>query len=447
MSPGRESPPVRTPETGDAGRDGTGKASATLWQRFVEVNRPGPPEHSVSFRAASVAAVLVGIGACWSEGLLSPAMALFAVCATVVGNVLAYRRRADPWPGVKPVLAVCAIGGFVWFILTVSHNATPGDISTVETPLATLFAWVLSTHSFDVPSRRDVTYSLAGSTALVAVAAAQSVDLGLGVWVLAWVACCVWGMVAMWQSVSETAGVPWLSLAVAGALVAVVAVLLVGVLPAPRVSASLIFSSASGASSPVDSATGLTDGDPSLPAHAADPGGRTGVGGYLGFAKSLDTADRVALGDEVVIRVRATRPNYWVGPDLRHVERAVVGADHQPGGRPARPAADRRLALHHPDLSRPGRRPVVGPGGHPDLLPDLRGAEPGLPRRQRRARLPACPLGHWSPRTAPSPRPTRWARGPSTRSCSDDTDATAAQLQASTAPIIPGRPRASSPRS
>ena len=284
----------------------------TLWQRFVEVNRPGPPEHSVSFRAASVAAVLVGIGACWSEGLLSPGVALFAVAATVVGNVVAYRRRADPWPGVKPVLALCAIGGFVWFIITVTHNATPGDISTVEGPLAVLFAWVLSTHAFDVPSRRDVTYSLAGSTALVAVAAAQSVDLGLGIWVLAWVACCVWGLVAMWQSLSETAGVPWRPLLAAGIGVSLAAVVLVAVLPAPKVSTSLIFTSSPGSSSPVDNPTNLTDGSSSLPAHAASPTGRTRVGGFLGFAKSLDTADRVALGDQVVMRVRATRPNYWI---------------------------------------------------------------------------------------------------------------------------------------
>jgi len=285
----------------------------TLWQRFVEVNRPGPPEHSVSFRAASVAAVLVGIGACWSEGLLSLPVTLFAVTATVVGNVLAYRRRADPWPGVKPILALCAVGGFVWFIITVTHTATPGDISTVEAPLAVLFAWVLSTHAFDVPSRRDVTYSLAGSTALVAVAAAQSVDLGLGIWVVAWVLCCIWGLVAMWQSLSETAGVPWRPLLAAGVLVCLVAVVLVAVLPAPKVSTSLIFTSAPGASSPVDNPTNLTDGPSSLPAHAADPAGRTGVGGFLGFAKSLDTADRVALSDQVVMRVRATRPNYWVG--------------------------------------------------------------------------------------------------------------------------------------
>ncbi len=285
----------------------------TLWQRFVEVNRPGPPEHSISFRTASVLAVLVGIGACWSEGELSPRVALVAVVATVVGNVVAYRRRSNPWPGVKPVLAVCAVGGFVWFLLTVTHHATPGDISTVEAPLAVLFAWVLCTHAFDVPSRRDVAYSLAGSAALIAVAAAQSVNLALGAWVVAWVVCCVWGLVAMWQSLSQTEGVPWRPVLGAGVLVAVLAVLLVAVLPAPQVSASLIFTASGADSGPVDSPSGLTDGSGSLPAHAAAASGRTGVGGFLGFAKSLDTADRIALGNQVVMRVRATRPNYWVG--------------------------------------------------------------------------------------------------------------------------------------
>src|SRR5208283_4915293 len=133
--------------------------------------------------------------------------------------------------------------GFVWFIATVSRTATPGDISTVESPLAVLFAWVMCTHSFDVPARRDVAYSLAGSAALMAVAAAQSVDLSLGAYVVAWAAFGVWGLVAMWQSMSGTRGVPWLTLGVAGMAVLVVAALLVAALPAPRVSTSLIFPS------------------------------------------------------------------------------------------------------------------------------------------------------------------------------------------------------------
>ena len=74
--------------------------------------------------------------------------------------------------------------------------------------MAILFAWVLCTHAFDVPARRDVAYSLAGSAALMAVAAAQSVDLSLGIYVVAWAAFGIWGLVAMWQSMSGTRGHP-----------------------------------------------------------------------------------------------------------------------------------------------------------------------------------------------------------------------------------------------
>jgi transglutaminase-like putative cysteine protease len=285
----------------------------TLWQRVVQANKPGPPEHSVSFRTASAASVIVAVAACWSQGELTATVAVLAAAATIIGNVLSYWRREQPWPPVKPILAVCAIGGFVWFIATVSQTATPGDISTVEAPLAVLFAWVLCTHAFDVPARRDVAYSLAGSAALMAVAAAQSVDLTLGLYVVLWLACGVWGLVAMWQSMAGVGGVPWLTLGVTGMVVLVVAALLVAVLPAPRVSTSLIFPSLSPNSSPVDSPTNLTDGSPSLPAHAASPGGRIGVGGFLGFAKSLDTGVRASLGNQVVMRVRASRPSFWVG--------------------------------------------------------------------------------------------------------------------------------------
>ncbi len=285
----------------------------TIWQRVVQANRPGPPEHSIQFRVASTAAVMVAAAACWSQGEIDLPVALFTMVATVVGNVLSYRRRSKPWPVVKPILAACAIAGFVWFIATVAHTATPGDISTVEGPLAVLFTWVLSTHAFDVPSRRDVAYSLAGSAALMAVAAAQSVDLSLGPYVVAWVACGIWGLVSMWQSMAGARGVPWLTVGVAGMAVLVVAGLLVSVLPAPRVSTSLIFPSTSANSAPVDSTNNLTDGSASLPAHAASPQGRTGVGGFLGFAKSLDTGVRASLGNEVVMRVRASRPNFWIG--------------------------------------------------------------------------------------------------------------------------------------
>lgn len=284
-----------------------------LWDRVVEANRPGDAEHSVRFRTSSTAAVVVALAACWSQGELSPVVAAFAVVATIVGNVLSYRRRERPWPFVKPILALGVVGGFVWFAVTVTRTATPGGITTVERPLAVLFAWVLATHAFDVPARRDVAYSLGGSAALMAVAAAQTVDLSLGGYVIAWMLVSLWGLVSMWQSMSGSRGVPWATLAVASVVVAVLAVVFVGVLPAPNVSASLIFPSSSSGSPPVNSPSNLTDGASGLPAKAAKASGRSGVGGFLGFAKSLDIGLRASLGTQVVMRVRATQPSYWVG--------------------------------------------------------------------------------------------------------------------------------------
>ncbi len=285
----------------------------SLWQRVVDANRPGPPEHSVRFRAATTAAVAVAIAACHAQGELSAPVAAGALLATVVGNVLSYRTRERPWPAVKPLLAVCVLAGFGWFLLTVTRTATPGDVASVEAPLATLFCWVLGTHAFDVPSRRDVAYSLAGSAALMAVAAAQSVDVAFAGFVALWAGCVLVGLVSMWQSMASVTGAPWGLLGGSVLTTGVVALGLLVALPAPHVSASLAFPSSSGGDAPVTSPSHLTDGSPSRPARAASPSGRLGVGGYLGFARSLDTADRVALGNRLVLRVRASRPGYWVG--------------------------------------------------------------------------------------------------------------------------------------
>ncbi len=386
----------------------------SLWQRVVQANRPGPPEHSVSFRAASAASVCIAALACWSQGELNPAMTIFVIAATVVGNLLSYWRREHPWPPVKPILAVCAIGGFAWFISTVSRNATPGDIATVEAPLAVLFAWVLCTHAFDVPARRDVAYSLAGSAALMAVAAAQSVDLGLGVYVVAWLAVSIWGLVAMWQSMSGSRGVPWLNLGLAGLVVVVVALLLVSVLPAPHVSTSLIFPSSSANSSPVTSSNNLTDGSASLPAHAASPTGRD-PGGRVPRVRHLPRHRGTGLVGEPGGDAGPGQPAELLGgPDLRPVERPELAVDRAGRRAPRDQAAD-RIAVRHPAQPRPAGRPGAG-----------------QPSTSRRSTWPS-PVPTWcstpttpngstssrsrssSPGTAPSCRRRRWGRAPCTR--------------------------------
>jgi transglutaminase-like putative cysteine protease len=69
----------------------------------------------------------------------------------------------------------------------------------------------------------------------------------------------------------------------------------------------------SGGAIPVPGALAGDGGKTSELSRPGSPAGRTRVGGYLGFANSLDTALRGSLGRTLVMRVRAERPSYWIG--------------------------------------------------------------------------------------------------------------------------------------
>ena len=87
------------------------------------------------------------------------------------------------------------------------------------------------------------------------------------------------------------------------------------ILPAPTVAVRINFlaRAGSGGSVPVPGALAGDAGKPSELSRPGSPSGPTRVGGYLGFANSLDTALRGKLSHAVVMRVRAERPSYWVG--------------------------------------------------------------------------------------------------------------------------------------
>jgi transglutaminase-like putative cysteine protease len=276
-------------------------------------NRPGPAEHSIVLRVACAGAVVTGIAACRAEGELSWTVAGGSITMVVVGMVLAYRTRERPLPWIKPVLAAAAVVAFVWFFRQLTGQ-TIYDVSTVENPLAVLFVWVQVSHSFDVPARRDLAFSLAGSASLMAVAAAQAIDIAFGVYVLTWFAFGLAGLLAMWSSASDGGRLHPRGLVATFAAVIVAGTAVLVVLPAPHVAGRIDFPANTGPGSPVPVAGGLT-GDAAV-AQLAKPGNRTGltrVGGYLGFANRLDTALRGGLGDTVVMRVRADRPSYWIG--------------------------------------------------------------------------------------------------------------------------------------
>jgi transglutaminase-like putative cysteine protease len=203
---------------------------------------------------------------------------------------------------------------FVWFF----HQLTGQelyDVSTVEDPLAMLFVWIQVAHAFDVPARRDLAFSLAGSASLMAVAGAQAVDLGFGVYALAWIAFGLWGLVGMWQSASDGGRIRARGLVATLGAVSILAAAVLTLLPAPHVAGRIDFpaNSAGGVGLPDGGGLAGDAGKASEPAKAGSPAGASRVGGFLGFATHLDTALRGSLGDSVVMRVRAQRPSYWIG--------------------------------------------------------------------------------------------------------------------------------------
>ena len=134
-------------------------------------------------------------------------------------------------------------------------------------------------------------------------------------YVVAWAGCTIWGLIEMWASASDGGRQAPLRLGVVLVTVIAAAAAIFLVLPAPQVAAKLNLLARAGAGGSIG-VPGALAGDAGSPTQLSRPGsanGPTRVGGYLGFAGSLNTALRGTLGNTVVMLVRAQRPSYWVG--------------------------------------------------------------------------------------------------------------------------------------
>ncbi|MFZ0251148.1 MAG: DUF3488 and transglutaminase-like domain-containing protein, partial [Acidimicrobiales bacterium] len=276
-------------------------------------NQPGVPEDSLRLRIACLGAALVAIAACASLEEIAWTTAVGAMVLVTVGTAFSHATRARPPWWIKVAVAVGAIVACVWFFHEVSSpNA---GITSVVNPLTALLVAVLVVHSFHVPSRRDLLFSLGASAGLMAVGGALAIDLRYGLYVVAWSCCSLWSLTEMWTSASgggriRASGVV---LALVATSTAAAAVFLV--LPAPVVSSRVDFVARAGDGGSIGEPGSLA-GDSGVAAQlsrAGSPASRIRVGGYLGFAGSLNTALRGNLGNTLVMQVRSQRPSYWVG--------------------------------------------------------------------------------------------------------------------------------------
>ncbi|MDR7520981.1 MAG: DUF3488 and DUF4129 domain-containing transglutaminase family protein [Armatimonadota bacterium] len=297
------------------------------WRRLA---RSGTPEPSVPLRLWTLAAVTVSVFAVAAHDefatyrLLVPAL-------VAAGFAFSFWRRGRQNWWVKIVLALlCLQVG--WNFL----RDVVADPYHTSVPLTVLLLWLQTIHSFDVPARRDLLFSLLSSVILMAVAAAFALDLTYLLYLAAFAVAGIQALVHnAWQGARELLNPPGPaapparaiprpqaaeavrhSIAWAASHVLVFVLLGAGVafLFTPRLEGMRVTSLPF---SPQRMLLDLFAGrimNPAYP-HVGEGGGGElppwNARGYFGFSPTVDLRLRGRLDHTVVMRVRSTRQFNW----------------------------------------------------------------------------------------------------------------------------------------
>ena len=142
-----------------------------LAEAVRRANKTPTPEDSIPFRLTVLAAVLTSAAALAAEGAIGlPTLVLVVVLIPIAYWVSWIRRGKDNWH-IKIALAIAAILALIRFMGQARGVAAIGEI---RFPLADLFLMIQIVHSFDLPARKDLLFSLGSSLTLMAVAGSLS---------------------------------------------------------------------------------------------------------------------------------------------------------------------------------------------------------------------------------------------------------------------------------
>jgi transglutaminase-like putative cysteine protease len=288
-----------------------------LTTSVLRVNRTRHPENSIALRVATLAAVVTGVVTLGVEGAISPAIAVGVVAILPVAYLISHLRRAkDNWH-VKIAIAFGAVAALLQFF---------GDLRTVDTfdairfPLAEVFLWIQVLHSFDLPQRKDLGFSLGSSLVLMATAGTLSQDLNFGLLAVVYLCFAIAALVLAHRSelhagtaaalssgsIARTrVGASITKATVGTVLAATVAFMFIPQTSTPRTFA-LPFSLGGG--------LGISaDGGIANPGFVGTPSVRSSAGSYFGVADHLDLRVRGDLSNDLVMRVRSSAPAMWRG--------------------------------------------------------------------------------------------------------------------------------------
>lgn len=278
--------------------------------RIRQANQIAAPEESIAVRVAVFLPVMVATLAALNLGLGGLALQLVCVVGVPAGYVLSHALRNSKRGWLKLLLGIAALLAFAQF-LGLFAPALAGQVLGLQASLVELLLWVQVLHSLDLPTRRDLMFSLGTSGALLIVTAALATDDTFGVALLLWLTTATLAIaVANLEDLGlahhrarRLRGTP-LRVLTAG----VAGVALLGVLPPARV---FSFGLPSRAATGGISTGGRLVNPARLPSAAGGASGAVGAFGYFGYMDALDLGARGRPNDTLVMRVRAPGPDFW----------------------------------------------------------------------------------------------------------------------------------------
>ena len=308
--------------------------------RIKEANTRRSAEDSVALRIAITLAVVAAATATLRQNVGGSALAVACIVGIPVAMVFSHVTRYREGFMLKVLLALGILAAFGRFLAEVASLGV-GAASDVQIPLAELFLWTQLLHSFDVPARRDLYYSLVSSLVLIGVAGVLSISMSFGLHLIVWAVAATVALVLAHRS--ELADLPRLTVdrrtaalplrrLLRPVLATLVSVAVLGAVafsfvPPAGTARALAFPTLlpeGAGSGPVPGGLSnptLGDRDPARrnADGTYDEGGGPGQSfGYFGFAEELDTAVRGRPDNSLVMRVRAEQADFWKGQTFDH---------------------------------------------------------------------------------------------------------------------------------
>ncbi|MGK0274426.1 MAG: transglutaminase-like putative cysteine protease/uncharacterized protein (DUF58 family) [Ilumatobacter sp.] len=348
----------------------TARDVPTPWHRRTlrlrtqhETPRALNPISRIATACSSLIAIAMLLGALGSGpatlGLIALGLALGVASSLKFGTG---SDSVKPWR-LRIGVGTATLGALAYVASTV--GGVSGLLAALRGPMPDLLMLLLIVHGLEVIDQRTQRIHQAIAGVIVAYAAGLRVDGSVGWWLAAWAIVIVIAVRTSTRIATPSADDKHRhqhvsnrrlanGIALAGAAV-IVTIAVLSVVPIPdgpaRLGLPALSNDAPSASTP--GALAGPDGNPA--ATSTDRRGSLGqVGGYPGFSNTLDTSVRGDLGDELVMRVRASEPAFWRGQTFTEFDGRTWSVSPEEGMRRAGPQIDVPATLG--DLPRPTPR-------------------------------------------------------------------------------------------